>query len=867
MADGAPEMVGRTEEETTGPPEGESERGTHRTFPNPETDTGCERAESGNASRRVIWSLNKTANKINRNHATLGEEKIEQTTGMDRYERGGPEGGRAIGGPGTTPEESAERDQRMAADEELSDINSDDSIDQDLSDGEIVDARTRFIIPIRVDLQKNQWNPEGDAGVSARKIFAIIKHTDKSAALRGDYGPDGKRRRFREISDIPRGGNIGMRVKTKQHRKQIRTLFGQIETTIQPKEIRELDGIKKINTPTIIFRFDQYDGEKITSVGWVFLKHPYYTHTETFLRELTEKAKKINISEAMTERYKRQLPEYDPRKTLAHKEVPLPYFHLTTEEKIITSNNKRFSTKVIAVHTSESAAQMISHIMARLEEEEEVTFIPSSFRHEKGKDAELKLLQKHKEGIKNVVCLTVYDIKEGMMGRQRKDKAGKQHTLEEYIKKGMRLKTIERTNATKTEGKYFFLVDRKNSQFARQKILHWLPRVYQKYMRQNEITDEGQLPRMANSIGYSPGIGALNKKLMELAYGTEYTSNSEDEIDKINNNKNEREGDDEKVITTKKQRLNYEEALRQDIPYTNHHYGETPQGKSEASEETRRTKEKSTDFSKKEITEIVMQEITGIIPKVLTKEKAQTNMEWEVTTSKLEKKVEAILEETKSEKNEAKKLYESMNKWMEEQHRRAEKTQAELDKVKEMTNTSNKEQTKRIEKLTKTIENLEQRVDQSNTTMEERLESRLKTESIDQDKRFERLILLQSARASEDIKKISMNTNMMIAKYHADTRATVESEAQKVFRQVAQTALDVDGIKNKLHTLDMDLQATGEVAYTTSQYLSKATEDYKAPDTVEYETIVSPEPTPSKKRTIDDNEIEKRPPFGEAQKR
>ena len=57
--------------------------------------------------------------------------------------------------------------------------------------------------------------------------------------------------------------------------------------------------------------------------------------------------------------------------------------------------------------------------------------------------------------------------------------------------------------------------------------------------------------------------------------------------------KNEREGDDEKVITTKKQRLNYKEALSQDIPYTNHHYEENPQSKIEAGEKKKGEKEKS----------------------------------------------------------------------------------------------------------------------------------------------------------------------------------------------------------------------------------------------------------------------------------
>ena len=116
---------------------------------------------------------------------------------------------------------------------------------------------------------------------------------------------------------------------------------------------------------------------------------------------------------------------------------------------------------MIAIHTSESAAPMILHIMTKLESKGDLKFIPSAFRQDHGIDAELKILQKHKERIKNIVCLTVYDIREEVLERERKVNDGKQYTLEEYIKEGIKLKTIERTNATETEGKYFFLTERK----------------------------------------------------------------------------------------------------------------------------------------------------------------------------------------------------------------------------------------------------------------------------------------------------------------------------------------------------------------------------------------------------------------------
>ena len=115
----------------------------------------------------------------------------------------------------------------------------------------------------------------------------------------------------------------------------------------------------------------------------------------------------------------------------------------------------------------------------------------------------------------------------------------------------------------------------------------------------------------------------------------------------------------------------------------------------------------------------------------------------------------------------------------------------------------NKEQTKRIETLAKTIETLDQRVVQSEITMVDRLETRLNIERLEQNKRFEkfeRLLMLQGARADEGYNRISADTNL-IAKCMSDTN-----------RQAAQTSLDMNGIRNKLNTLVMDVQATGQEA-------------------------------------------------------
>ena len=180
-----------------------------------------------------------------------------------------------------------------------------------------------------------------------------------------------------------------------------------------------------------------------------------------------------------------------------------------------------------------------------------------------------------------------------------------------------------------------------------------------------------------------------------------------------------------------------------------------------------------------------------------------------------------------------------------------------------MTMANNKVQAKQREQLTQTIERLEKKLDQSQEEMNHRLESRLEWERKEQDKRFE-MMMTQNARAQKEMRRISLETNKMITKHMSNTKITIETETQKVSQQIAQTALDLVEIKCRLHTMDMDLQATREVAASASRYLAWATADYKTPDSVEIELIISPEVTPSKASNKNNNINERSPPFGEA---
>ena len=122
--------------------------------------------------------------------------------------------------------------------------------------------------------------------------------------------------------------------------------------------------------------------------------------------------------------------------------------------------------------------------------------------------------------------------------------------------------------------------------------------------------------------------------------------------------------------------------------------------------------------------------------------------------------------------------------------------------------------------ITKTMENIERKVNINQNKITEEVEIRMDQERREQDKRMEKFMMMQDKKFQEEMKRISVDTGMMMAKYIADTRETIREESQKVSRQLAQNALDLEGIRKRMYTMDMDLQATGEVAASTSGYLA-----------------------------------------------
>ena len=852
MAGGTPTKRGQNATEITGAT-GADNRNRDREDP----QTGAEDEHStgrggSNAPARVLWTISEKMDD-DIEEPVMGETPAGETQNLKVTER--DKQVRTEESRGLPTSEQLTEESAINAEDNSDDLTAPNSVESNdgYSSSETdEDERMTFYVPFRLDLHKTQWNPAGEAYHWVRKVFAIVKHADATAAIRGEYDERGKRKRFREIQDVPQGGNIGIRIKTKQHRNSIRTLFGQFETKLRPAEINDLHGIRSINTPTRTFRIDHYEGELTTSVGWISHKHPFYTHTETYSKELYDAASKIILTREMIDKYKDRLPAYDPRRKLDYNNMPLPHFHITTEEKKVRTNGKKFSAKVLAVHTAKSAGPLIMHVMSELRTQNKTGFIPATLRQLSGPNTELTHLRKHKEAMRDTSCITVFDVKEEALSRTKKARDGRIYSLEEYIRKGMRVNAIERTNATLTEGKLFLLMDKQNSQFTRQKVTNWLPGVYKKFLTTEEIQEGIQMPRLSYSISCSSGVDALNRELTQMANGIDESCAIDDVSITEDGDEMNLGVDEEKIIITKKQKINYKEALSHKTVYKNDHHGPTPGVRTDGNNPARHGNRRAVGGIATPRHDTTMRHAEGGYPprKIVTR-RSDPTLDMTKIENKIDERTELLRNEAVADKDEVQKMFASMNKWMDDQQSKTQDVHRELDQVRKEAQQANKEQTTRFANLSTNIVTIGKMVESSQRTTEQRVEMRLEHERSEQDKRIERLIM--------------MNTERMLATYMASTKSIIETEIQKVSIQVAQTTLDLDGIKSRLQTIDMDQQVTGEVAASVSDYLARETKNYKVPDSVDYEAIVTPSATPAKPNNDNNILIPGSPPFGEAQ--
>ena len=715
----------------------------------------------------------------------------------------------------------------------------------DPSDDDPSIALMTYFFPFRVDLLKTEWNPNADPEKWIKRIFAIVKNADKSAALLAHYDHEGNRRRYKEVSDVPRGSEMGFRIKRKQYRTKIQTLFAEFETVMTPKEVKLLDGIKNLNANTPVFRADRYSGEPTRSVCWLMGVHPTLTHSESLTREIEKKLKKINIKEEIAREFQDRLPQYDHRKNKPWEEIQIPPFHLTTEDRIIEEKGKKTKVRVLAIHTAASAAPMLHELLSELGSSGELETVPSDGRRSLGEKWNTKALSKHWRLTTHLTAVAIYKIDQSVMARKIMLKDGTLKSLADYIKESVRAIGIEKTNATESEGKYLVILDKKEVQMARKWVVGTLPKIYKKYLNNNEIKERKGGPRLSYEADSSQHMGSWKDILVKSLKEEEKCEKEDERTQGESYGEEPDRGDDGwNVITKKKRKINNKKALRRRTEYKNpHHETEPTEGTTDGDvamdEAPKKTSAENTD---EKIKAMIQRTVGKEIPRIIEIKMQDMHMAIENQTQGKHKTMEEERDKQTAEQRRLLLMIEDMKSDLDQQREETKRVQKELTLLQETNKKEadarikmNAEQNKRMEDLgkmiRKTFEEGERRREIERQITQENIKQLVSGE-------------LHTARVAWTREQVAQTDQMN--KIFREAQQLFQKEANSLTNQFAQTLLDVKGLQTKVQNLDEDLQATSVVAASTSGYLEKATEDYSPPEGVDYENVITPSSTPAK---------------------
>ena len=241
------------------------------------------------------------------------------------------------------------------------------------------------------------------------------------------------------------------------------------------------------------------------------------THTIALAKALEKAMKSVGITESAARDFQAKLPQYDPRRGRTPAELEVPTFHITTENKVIKDGDKKIKTKVLAIHTSVSASNLIYKLVSEACHEDKTLlgFIPAVMARDIGRGHYRREIEYHKKKIDNMSGFAIYGLTEETLHTVRQIKDGEKMTLKEFIIKKTNGIVLETTNFSADEGKHILILKKKNMEAARSYVSGSFLRMFKKYAKGQERIQGYTTPRMSLGANTSPLTGAWKHDLQK----------------------------------------------------------------------------------------------------------------------------------------------------------------------------------------------------------------------------------------------------------------------------------------------------------------------------------------------------------------
>ena len=406
------------------------------------------------------------------------------------------------------------------------------------------------------------------------------------------------------------------------------------------------------------------------------------------------------------------------------------------------------------------------------------------------------------------------------------------------------------------------------------KTKNWVLRELPKYYRKYQSEEERNLNCIGPKLTYEEDCSPQTREWTDILHkrlAAEADSEEEEEAPAPVNGEEKPDmemmidDDDKFTITNKKQKINYNDAIRQKTTYSNPHY----EGDLRISLPTWTTSPELPPvlLQKKtagvDIQEAVSATIAAELPKhmkairaefdeALTRSGPNTqspeNMKREKDSrGELELMIEKLTMNIEKQRAETGRISEELRK-IKQDSVRASDIQAQKSEAvnRQMTALGNAFQGQQVESEKRSVINRQ--------IVEENMRILLHRHSEESRRERQQESIRHSEESRRERQQESSSQMLRIENFFT-------TETQKITTKFAQTAMDVKELTTRIQSVDNDLQATSIVATSASEFLDKVRSDYHKPTNVEYETIVTPSPTPSKLTCPMSPEPHQRPPL------
>ena len=258
----------------------------------------------------------------------------------------------------------------------------------------------------------------------------------------------------------------------------------------------------------IYLKVDKFEMRKMASPGFLIDIHPNLTNLNDLHEGLARSMESTKVKDSTTiDEWRAKNPDRLKMKNSTNEidniidgcRNTIPTFHIHSGKRAFGAETSRVETLCLIIQCAEVDAQYIKALLSSVYangEYDKGMFVPSGMHLIEGPAVLCNLLRRHNKYLASVTAVPIFGLKASAMDTivilDSAEQLDMSHFLKQYI---TFVETIERTNKTESEGKWFFLCKKPKVDEVHNFIDTTLKELYSRFVKPEDLIQGFSHPR------------------------------------------------------------------------------------------------------------------------------------------------------------------------------------------------------------------------------------------------------------------------------------------------------------------------------------------------------------------------------------